>query len=302
MKAVHAAFEPLAKRLSLSVDEVAHGVIRVANHNMINALKLVSVSRGHDPRNFSLIAFGGGGGLHAAALAAELKIGRVIIPRYASVFSAWGMLLSDLRRDHVLTRPISLNGSDATRHVVQTLQEMQTHARAEYAAEGVADDRVYFQLFLDMRYDGQEHTVKVALSSSGAPITAELLIERFNAAFRQQFTYNLSHAVEIVNFHVVAFARVNKPQIAKLTKRDRPARDAIKGTRDIGLEVRRRVRATVYDRALLDPGASLEGPAIVEQSDTSTIIGTGQRATIDDYGNIHILITPAEAGDDRERH
>src|SRR5207244_1497576 len=105
----------IADSLGIEIDEAARGIVRIANNNMVNALKLVSLNRGHDPRDFALVAFGGGGGMHAVALAGELGIGKVVIPRAASVFSAWGMLMSDLRRDFFVTRLLTLSADNADR-------------------------------------------------------------------------------------------------------------------------------------------------------------------------------------------
>src|SRR5262249_41642174 len=113
MPAVGRALEELAKRLGADRETVARGIVRIANDNMISALKLVSVNRGYDPRDFALVAFGGAGGIHAVALAAELGIERIVIPRAADVFSAWGVLMSDLRRDLFLTRLVAVNRANA---------------------------------------------------------------------------------------------------------------------------------------------------------------------------------------------
>ena len=104
MKSAEAAIKAVAEKLGVDADEAARGIIRIANNNMVNALKLVSLNRGHDPRDFTLVAFGGGGGMHGVALAAELGVRKVVVPAGASVFSAWGMMMSDLRRDYFVTR------------------------------------------------------------------------------------------------------------------------------------------------------------------------------------------------------
>ena len=113
MQAVETSFEKLGEQIGLSARDAARGVVNIANNNMTNALKLVSINRGHDPRDFTMIAFGGGGAMHATQLAAELNIPTVVIPAHSAVFSAWGMLLSDLRRDYIRTRPSPLNSDMA---------------------------------------------------------------------------------------------------------------------------------------------------------------------------------------------
>src|SRR4029079_10020685 len=123
--------------------EAARGIVRIANNNMINALRLVSVNRGYDPRDFTLVAFGGGGGMHAVALATELGIRKVVIPRAADVFSAWGMLMSDLRRDYFVTRLLSLNAGKAGQ-LGALLDEVTEASLAQFAAEGIAAEQMRF--------------------------------------------------------------------------------------------------------------------------------------------------------------
>ena len=135
MPAVDTALDNLAAILSTTRQEAARGIVRIANNNMVNAIKLISVNRGHDPRDFTLIAFGGGGGMHACALAKELGIKKVIIPSLSGVFSAWGMLLSDLRRDYLQTQIVELSDPDAADQIDQALTRLEEQAIQEYAAE-----------------------------------------------------------------------------------------------------------------------------------------------------------------------
>ncbi|MGD8682246.1 MAG: hydantoinase/oxoprolinase family protein, partial [Lysobacterales bacterium] len=152
-KAVHAAFEPLSQKLGAGIEETARGIVRVANANMTNALRLISVNKGFDPRDFALIAFGGGGAMHAVALAEELRVPKVIVPSNSAVFSAWGMLLTDLRRDYVRTQPLNLDGR-AMETVISGFEQMEQRAHADYAGDGVDIDTrgLDFEHFVDMRY------------------------------------------------------------------------------------------------------------------------------------------------------
>jgi N-methylhydantoinase A len=152
------------------------GVIRIADANMINALKLVSVRRGYDPRDFVLIAFGGGGAMHAGALMRELRVKKVIIPTEPAVFSAWGMLMTDLRRDYIRTL-ITRTDQVEPERLNNIFGDMEHQALNEMAAEGVKEHDMTFQRFADMRYMGQEHTVKVPLP--GSQITAEVMPDAF---------------------------------------------------------------------------------------------------------------------------
>ena len=154
------AMTPIAEALGVTVDEAALGVIRIANANMINALKLVSVRRGYDPRDFAMIAFGGGGGMHAAALASELRVGTVLIPPAPGHFSAWGMLMTDPMQDFIQTA-LTPSTVDSQERIVARFVEIETEARRFFADAGFDGAEVTTERFGDMRYHGQEHTVRV---------------------------------------------------------------------------------------------------------------------------------------------
>jgi N-methylhydantoinase A len=282
------AFQPLAERLNSTVEDVARGVIRIANANMVNALKLVSVNRGYDPRDFTLVAFGGGGGMHAVALAEELGIPKVIIPVNPAVFSAWGMLLTDLRRDFIHTRVTRLD-TVLPYQLEAFFSDIERTTREEFAADGVAAERVVFHRYADMRYLGQEHTVKVPILGQ---ITEEQTISevtrRFHEEHEREYTFRLDSPVELVNYHVVAYGLVQKPELAKLARTGRTVDEASRGQRDVDFDTRGRHQATIYERALLEPEMRFEGPAIVEEPATTIVVFPGQQVTVDSYGNLHI--------------
>ena len=216
MEAVQYAFDNLSKKLDLPADEVARGVIRIANNNMVNALKLVSVNRGYDPREFTLVAFGGGGSMHASALAEELNIPKLIIPMNSSVFSAWGMLLSDLRRDYILTQLLPWQVESLPR-AKETLEKIVSNAIAEFIRDGQSLENIYFEKFGLFRYAGQEHTVTIRLEEEHFGVTELATIaERFHQAHEREYTFRLNNAVELLSFHVVAYAKVEKPDIPRL--------------------------------------------------------------------------------------
>ncbi|MCC6474589.1 MAG: hydantoinase/oxoprolinase family protein, partial [Burkholderiales bacterium] len=182
MGAVERAFAPLCARLGIGMREAARGIIRVADANMVNALKLVSVNKGYDPRDFTLVAFGGGGPMHAAALAAELGMRRVVIPVNPAVFSAWGMLMTDLRRDYVVTRVAALDEQGAA-EIGAAFESCERDAASEFAAEGIGPGRLSVQRLADMRYFGQDHVVKVEFPPGRVgPEQLAQAIERFHAA------------------------------------------------------------------------------------------------------------------------
>jgi N-methylhydantoinase A len=259
---------------------------------MINALKLVSLNRGYDPRDFTLIAFGGGGAMHAAALGAELGVKKVVIPRSAPVFSAWGMMMSDLRRDYFVTRLIETGGTEpsAVAAVVSALiEEASGRARAQFAAEGIAAERVKLTPLLKCRYQNQEHSVEapIAYGPVDAAAVADL-IARFHAIYEREYTYRLDAPVEIVGLHLVASAEVGKLRLASLPKTGASLKRARKGRRLVDYALDGAHHAEIYDAEKLEPGMSFAGPAIIEDAGMTVVVHPGQSVAIDKLGNIHI--------------
>ncbi|MBN9028019.1 hydantoinase/oxoprolinase family protein [Kaistia nematophila] len=288
MKAVDGALGALAEKLGIAPIEAARGIVRIANNNMINALKLVSLNRGHDPRDFTLVAFGGGGAMHAVALATELGMKKVVIPRGASVFSAWGMMMSDLRRDYFVTRLIE--GGDArTAALAALVGETRDRALRQFEAEGVAADKVKLVPFIKCRYQNQEHAVEVELPATFVDDAAiQSMIEHFHAAYEREYTYRLDAPVEIVGLHLVASAEVGKLEMVALPTTGATVGQAVKGRRDVDYALEGVHPATIYDLEKLEPGMSFAGPAILEDPGTTVVIHPGNRVSIDAYGNTHI--------------
>ena len=287
MKA-EAAMKPIADAFKMSVEEAAMGVIRIADANMINALKLVSVRRGHDPRDFVLIAFGGGGAMHAGALMRELRVKKVIIPTEPAVFSAWGMLMTDLRRDYIRTQISRTDKVDPERPNT-IFEELEEQARRHLAAERVKDSDIEIQRFADMRYMGQEHTVKVVLPPGR--ITSNSLLEineRFHTLHEQTYTFRLETPVELVNYHVTALGHVKKPEIKKLDRTQGKMDEALKGKRRVNFDELGFHEAAIYERSLLPMGATVRGPAVVEEPASTTVVFPDQQLTRDGYGFLHI--------------
>ena len=288
MRAVERAFAGLRKQLGGGLKDVARGVVRIANANMVNALKLVSLNRGRDTRDFSLVAFGGGGGMHAAALAQELMIPKVIIPAQSSVFSAWGMLMSDLRRDFLRTQLENLS-EFPVRSVAETFATMEEEALRQCHGEGMPAESSRTSRFADLRYKGQEHTVKVAFPAG--VVDEEALVEavtRFHAAHEQEFTYRLSTPVELVNYHVVVTAGVEKPALPRLPHCETDPATARTGSRIVDFDEEGEHRTDAYDWARFGPGMRIEGPAVVEDGTAAVLVPPGKQAAMDDFGNLHI--------------
>lgn len=290
MKAVDKALDAVAKKLKVSRAEAARGIVRIANHNMINALKLVSLNRGHDPRDFTLVAFGGGGGMHGVALAQELGIRKVVIPKAADVFSAWGMLMSDLRRDFFVTRLIGLRPDSAGR-IAELVKEVETNALNQFKSEGIGAKQVRFVRYGKFRYENQEHSVEVQLPEGKiGPKTVAQIAEDFHASYEREYTYRLEAPVEFVGIHLVAFAEVGKLKPAKQPKTGRKVAATKKGTRSVDFALEGVHAADIYDGSLLEPGMAFKGPAVVETSGTTVVIHPGNAVKVDDYGNLHISL------------
>ncbi len=290
MDAVNRALDTLAGKLNITRQEAARGIIRLANNNMVNAIKLISVNRGHDPRDFTLIAFGGGGGMHAYALAKELGIKKVVIPHLSGVFSAWGMLLSDLRRDYLQTRLIELSSPETATQLNDTFAALEETAYQEYEAENIARSRVRFLRYGRFRYQNQEHSTEIDLP--GGTITAEHMagiLEHFHANYEREYTYRLDAPVELVTYHLIAMAEVDKLEPHKLPQTTGKVEDAIKGYREVDFLEAGLRQAALYDGHRLAPGMSFVGPAIIEEAEATVVIPPDMPCHIDEYGNYQIL-------------
>jgi N-methylhydantoinase A len=276
------AMAPIAAALGVSVDEAALGVIRLANANMINALKLVSVRRGYDPRDFAMIAFGGGGAMHAAALATELRVGVVIIPPAPGHFSAWGMLMTDPMQDFIQTA-LTPAVSESRERIAAIFNSMAEEARSFFASAGFDPADVATERYGDLRYLGQEHTVQVPFPDD--PVDIAAVNEAFHALHERAYTFRLDSPIEIVNFHVVGRVATPKPSLAS------PAVGGSgqpKGQRMVDFDESGRLETTIYERADLAHGVTIAGPVVIEEPASTTVVYPGQRVTLDPLGNLRI--------------
>lgn len=297
LASVDKALASLAAQLEMSNDDVARGIVRIANNNMINALKLVSLNRGHDPRDFTLVAFGGGGAMHACDLAAELGMKKVIVPNAAEVFSAWGMLMGDLRRDLFLTRLLPLS-SENMGEIEQLIDESETQMRNEFEADDIAGEAVSFKRFAELRYVNQEHSVEVELPSEVGSSTLEQLLEHFHAEYEREYTYRLDAPVEFVGLHLIAMADVGKLEPQRLDRTGATIKEARKASREVDFLEHGVHEAQIIDGQKLEPGMEFVGPAIVEYRGTTAVIPPRNHTIVDDYGNLHITINAKERNGD----
>ncbi|MFT5736059.1 MAG: N-methylhydantoinase A [Maribacter sp.] len=281
------ASKGICEKLGYTKQEVARGIVKVANSNMTNALKLISVNKGYDPRDFSLVVIGGGGAMHGVDLARELQIPEVIVPPHAGVFSAFGMLMSDLRRDYIRTNVVNL--TDENKAVIQDVfTEMRGIALDNYKEDKYTGDQVIFTHYVDLRYSGQEHYVKVHLSNFTNDTPLDDIIEKFHEAHQKQYTFRLEARVELVNFHLVAEVAVNKPDFPKMEKFDKKLEDAIVGKGEIDFDDLGVQTGTYYHRDGLEPEMTLHGPAVIVESATTTVLPPGYSLRIDELGNLII--------------
>ncbi|MGB9834952.1 MAG: hydantoinase/oxoprolinase family protein, partial [bacterium] len=278
----------IAKPLNLSLDDAAYGVHRIVNENMADALRVVSVERGYDPREFVLVAAGGAGPIHASRLAKEVGIPKVIVPRTASVFCALGMLESDLKHDYVMTFWKALEEVDP-KELEEAFAQMEKRGKETLKQEGIREEEVFLERYMDMRYVGQHHEVTVRIPSK--PLDSESykdILQAFHLTHERLFTYSEPDSpVEIINLRLTAVGRIPKTLLAQEKPAGYSFEKAIKGERDVYFpEFQGRVPTKIYDSSLLKPGHSITGPAIVEAVTTTIVICPGDRASVDDFGNI----------------
>ena len=283
-----AAVGVLAERLGLGLMETAQGIISVVTANMARAIRVVSVQRGYDPRDYTMMAFGGAGPLHAARLARELEIARILVPRTPGILCAMGLLLTDLRADFASTR-LSTLAAAALPAVDAAFAGLQTQADEWFTAEGIAPEARRVGRTVDMRYAGQNYEIAVPVPDG--PITAatlEALADGFGAAHKRRYGFEAEgEAVQLVTFRAEASGLVRKAAFQPSADVGSDASGAVTGRRDVWLpEAGGFVPCPVYERERLRPGNRFAGPAIVEQMDTTTVVLPGMTVWVDPYLNL----------------
>jgi N-methylhydantoinase A len=288
--AVSVLTEKIAKPLALTLEQAAAGIIRIANANMEHAVRVSSAEKGYDPRDITLVAFGGAGPLHAAALATAVGIPTVLVPEQPGVFSAVGLVMADIRHDFVRTRV--MRGSEISAQQLAPLyQELEAEALEALARDGVGDERRRLQRSADLRYVGQAYEVNVPVASGSFDAgTTQAMLQRFHELHQQLYAHHHpQHPLEFVSARVAAIGTTAAPPMQKREASGRRAQP--KEQRPVYFEETRAYADTaVYDREVLTPGGEFIGPAIVEQIDTTTLIHPGQRVEVDDYGNLLISV------------
>jgi N-methylhydantoinase A len=289
-----AAIAGMAETLGLGVMETAQGIISVVTANMARAIRVISVQRGHDPRDYTLMAFGGAGPLHAARLAIELDMKRVLVPRNPGILCAMGLLLTDLRADFAATRLMPATAASVA-DVAQAFEGLVARAEEWFAHEEIAEGDRGLTRTADIRYAGQNYELPVALPPG--PVTAatiEALAAGFTEAHRQRYGFVAAEEpIQLVTLRLEATGRVRKAKLAAHPDGGPDASGAITGRRAVWFpEAGGFVDTPVYSRDALHPGNIFTGPAIVEQMDTTTVVLPGMTARVDAYLNL-ILEVPA---------
>ena len=270
------AVNDIAERLGSTVEEAALGMVRVANANMEAAIRVISVERGHDPRLFTLVAFGGAGPLHACELANALRIPRVLVPSTPGVLSALGMLAADILKDYVQT--VMVGAEHAEGRVEPVFAELEKRGREDLSREGVDEDRTVIERYLDLRYVGQSYELLVPYEGE-----LEAAINEFHTAHDRRFGYSdPTERVQVVNVRLKARGVADRPRIDRETIEPNAAAEpsavlpVVFGMDGGATEL----QTPIYDRATMKPGVAVSGPAIVTQYDTTTVLPPGWRLMV----------------------
>ena len=281
--AATAVSKTVAEPFGMKLHEAAEAIVAVANANMANAVRLLSISRGYDPRDFALVAFGGAGALHGAAVAKELSIPTVIVPPNPGVTSALGCLLVDVQHDFSESFMTDASGV-APEEMEEAFRRMEAQAVERLGHEGVARDDMALQRSVEMMYQGQWRSLAVSAPARIASIGA--LVEAFHAEHEREFNFRRDEApVSIFRIAVKAVGIVPKADLPR--HEVKPHQPQPVGRRDVWFEAKAH-DAAVYQRDNLAAGAAFAGPAIVEQFDSTTVVPPGMTATVDAFLNILI--------------
>lgn len=275
------ALNALGKEVGLDATQTADGVIRLANENAAYVIRIVSVQKGYDPREFTLFPYGGAGSMLAPFIASDLRIDRILIPSIPlGVFSAWGMIVCDIRYEKLKTVTTEMNETSCET-VEDEFKDLENEILEQFKSESTGKPTIF--RYGDFRYKGQQHTIKVQLPVHLGKNNLKEIIELFHRAHKQEYTFRIdTNPVEIVNAHVVGLQE-NKEY--SLKKWNSTGNGKAKSEREVYLDGRH-VRFPVYERSNLLSGMSIDGPAIIEEETATSIMLKGQVGKVDSFGNI----------------
>ena len=279
--------ERVAIPLDMSLIDAAAGIVHLANMNMTYAIRNITIERGHDPREFSLVCYGGGGGLFAGFLLNELDVASASIPLNPATFSAWGLLNADYREDYVRTFLTPFEDL-SVENLRAELKGLECEVRGRFAQNGIAPDQTALQFHAAMRYHGQEHTVKVPILPSDLKDNLVTLRRRLDEYHEQSYSLKLPEsAAEIVNLQVSIMGITSKPALKRISANSDTK--SLKGRRNITIRgYDDALSVDVHDRERLGAGKAIDGPAIIEEWTSTTLILPDQSASVDEYGNLII--------------
>ena len=286
------AINKLAKKLKMSLHEAAAGIVRISEAKIAGAVRVISIERGFHPKEFSILAFGGGGGFVATRVARELGIPRVIVPPGPANFSALGMLMVDVVHDYAQTYVIGLEDVE-----IRTVNEIyaalvETSDKA-LARDGFDEKDRAFIPSAEMRYQGQEHTVNIPMPKTKlASDDVSAIIEDFNAAHERQYGHSmLEDPVEIVTLRLRGLGLLPRPDLPKIEGGSGDVKGALKGSRPVyQYEAGEHLEYSIYDRAVLLSGDRIDGPAIVEEPSSTAVIHEGDVLTVGEYGELVVQL------------
>ena len=286
--AAYHVIDRMATRLDMTPVALAMGIHRIINARMADEIRLVSVRRGHDPRHFALLLLGGAGPVHGGRLAGMLSIPTLIVPAAPGVLSAFGLLVADIEHDHTRTFAAKAEEVDLA-HLHRLFTELDALGQDKMQRDRVPPDMVQVSYYADVRYVGQSYDLEVPLALPLGATSVSQVVADFHATHQQVYGHSrLSHAVEFVNVRIVHRAPLPRPQLTPSTSR-RSLDEARKGSRAAYFDAYQAYRDTpVYARDRLPVGASFDGPAIIEQPDTTTVLYPGQTCRVDVAGNLLI--------------
>ena len=282
-----AAMAGIAGHFDITAEQAAGAIARVGNNNAAQLLRLISVQRGFDPRDFTLVAYGGSGPLMAPYLAEELEIPKVVIPSIPpGNFSAWGLLMSDLRHTVVQTLVQRLDTDGCVPVLQAAIAALENEIRELYRQEGVTAE-VRLERTGDLRYYGQEHTIAIPLGNGH--IGADSMTDwsrRFAESHEREYGFALPSAIEVVNLRLSGVVEVSKPSPRPHESQTRELQEAQSSERWVHWIGEEKLRTPIYRRDLLPSRAQLVGPAVIEEASTTTIVPRTFRAALDEWGNI----------------
>jgi N-methylhydantoinase A len=284
--AAERAVAAVGRRLGVDTVAAAAGIHRVVNARMADQIRLVTIKRGYDPRQFSLVVLGGAGPVHGAALAAEMGMAEVLVPEAPGVLAAFGLLAAAIEHHHARTLQARTDAADLDA-VNRCLGDLDGAGRGRMREEGVPADQVRVAYTADMRYVGQAYELEVPIA---VPVTrgrVPEILAAFHAVHERVYGYaRTQQPVEFVNFRAVHTYPLPRPVVTPAARATGTLADARLGERRAYFGAF--MPTAIYERTRLPRGARLDGPAIVEQSDTTTVIPPGVTALVDDAGNLRL--------------